>query len=127
VEVLRAGYQPYRSWNLLDDNGTIAQDVDLTPDIAGTPAYTITITDEGFEPSYLKVTPGSIIAWVNASLNEHTATGDVFDSGVLDAGQVYRTALTAPGTHTYTDAANPLNAAVVVVNTNRVYLPIVLR
>jgi hypothetical protein len=127
VEVLRENYQRYRSWNLLDDNGTIAPDIDLTPNIAGTPAYTITITDEGFEPSYLKVTPGSVIAWVNVSLNEHTAKGDVWDSGVLGAGQVYRSPISTPGAHSYTDDANPLNTAVIVVEFSRLYLPLILR
>jgi hypothetical protein len=127
VEVFHAGYQPYRSWNLLDDNGTIAQDIDLMPDLTGTPAYTITITDEGFEPSFLKAAPGSLIAWVNASLNEHTSTSTAWNSGTLGAGQAYRLRLNPLGTHAYSDDANPLNSAVIVVESNRVYLPLVLR
>ena len=75
----------------------------------------------------MKVTPGSIIAWVNVSLNEHTATGDVWDSGVLGAGQSYRFRLNTLGTQAYSDDANPLNTAVIVVEFNRLYLPIIMR
>ena len=127
VDVARSGYQNYRSFDIAAEDGSVAQDIDLTPVITGTPAYTITITDEGFEPSFLKVTPGSIIAWVNASLNEHTSTGATWDSGVLSAGQRYQFKLNAPGTYTYVDNANAENMGVIVVEANRLYLPLVLR
>jgi plastocyanin len=127
VDVTSAGYQAYRSWDLASDSGSIAQDIDLTPNIAGTAAYTIYVTENGFEPAVLTVQPGSIVKWVNVDLAEHTATGDVWDSGVLAAGQSYQYKLNAPGRYSYTDNGNPLEEAMIVVEGSRLYLPIVLR
>jgi hypothetical protein len=64
---------------------------------------------------------------VNVDLAEHTATGDVWDSGVLAAGQSYQYKLNAPGRYSYTDNGNPLEEAMIVVEGSRLYLPIVLR
>jgi plastocyanin len=127
LEVLLAGFQPYRSWNVYSPNGLLAEDVALTPELGGTAVSTIHITDNGFDPAILTVPPGSIIEWINASLNEHTATGISGDSGALSSGQSYRTRLDTPGNHSYTDNANPLNTATIIVEESRIFLPIVIR
>jgi plastocyanin len=127
VDAVRSGYQPYRSYDLVADNGAIAQDIDLTPEVNGAATHTIYVTEHGFEPATLKVAPGSIIEWVNVDLAEHTTTNAMWDSGVLSAGQRYQFQLNAQGTQTYADAANPENSAVIVVEGYRLYLPLVLR
>jgi plastocyanin len=127
VDAVRSGYQPYRSYDLVADNGAIAQDIDLTPEIAGAATHTIYVTEHGFEPATLKVAPGSIIEWVNVDLGEHTTTNATWDSGVLSAGQSYKFKLSAQGTYTYADDTNPENTAVIVVEGYRVYLPLILR
>ncbi|CAG0927934.1 hypothetical protein TFLX_00709 [Thermoflexales bacterium] len=125
LEVSRAGYQSYRSWDVAAENGLLAHDIDLTPALVDTAVYTITITDHGFEPAILKVAPGSIIAWVNVDLAEHTTRSAAWDSGTLNAGQAYRVPLTGPGTYTYVDDANPLETGVIVVESRQVYLPLI--
>ncbi|NTU64223.1 MAG: hypothetical protein HGB05_12690, partial [Chloroflexi bacterium] len=127
VDVARSGYQNYRSFDVAAEDGSVAQDIDLTPAITGTATYTIFITDRGFEPAMLKVKAGSIVEWVNVDLAEHTTTNATWDSGVLSAGQRYQFKLNAPGTYTSADIVNAENMGVIVVEANRLYLPLVLR
>lgn len=127
VDAVRSGYQPYRSYDLVAEDGTITQDIDLTPEIAGAATHIVYITEHGFEPATLKVAPGSIIEWVNVDLAEHTATHATWDSGVLSAGQSYKFKLNTQGTYTYADTTHPGNVAVIVVEGYRLHLPLVLR
>jgi plastocyanin len=127
VDAVRSGYQPYRSFDLAAVNGSVAQDIDLTPALAGPATHTIYVTERGFEPTTLKVAPGGIIEWVNVDLAEHTTTNATWDSGVLSAGQSYRFKLTTQGTYAYTDATNPENIAVIIVDGYRLYLPLIVR
>lgn len=127
VDVVRSGYQSYRSFDLAASNGVIAQDIDLTPQITATATYTVFITENGFEPAVLKVAPGSSIEWVNVDLAEHTTKNTTWDSGVLSAGQSYRFKVNATGTYAYADDANPENTAIVIVDGYRLYLPLIVR
>ncbi len=127
VDVARSGYQSYRSFDLVADNGVIAQDINLTPDISNTPTITVLVTANGFEPAVVNVTPGSVIEWVNVDLAEHTTTNTAWDSGVLSAGQSYKFKITSAGTYAYGDHTNAQTTGVVVVASNRLYLPLIMR
>jgi plastocyanin len=127
LDVVRAGYQPYRSWNLLAEAGTLAPNLALTPEIAGPADHTIFVSASGFSPAVLTAKPGELIEWVNVELDEHTASGTAWDSGALQAGQRYRLRLNRVGSYSYGDAANPLAAATIRVEGGGLFLPIVLR
>ena len=128
LDVLLAGFQSYRSWNLAAVNGMLAEDMTLTPELGGTAVSTIYITDSGFDPAIVTVPPGSIVEWINADLDEHTATGTESDSGALAFGQSYRTRLDTLGTYSYTDTADPLSSMTIFVEGSySLFLPVVTR
>ncbi len=128
LDVLRAGYQPYRSWDISGSNGWLVQDLALTPALPDTAVHTIYVTNNGFNPAILTAQPGSIIEWVNADLGEHSVNGAVGDSGVLDSGQSYRTRLDTPGTYNYSDKVNPLSeVTIIVAGGQSLFLPLVTR
>ena len=95
--------------------------------MTGAATHVIYITERGFEPAVLKVTPGSIVEWVNVDLAEHTTNNATWDSGALSAGESYKFQLTAQGAYTYADKANPENSGVIIVEGYRLYLPLLLR
>ncbi len=144
LEVDRAGYQPFRSWDLVVVDEPVHYDVPLTPALNETPDYTVTIGAVGFDPAYLVVEPGAVVAWLNTDLDWHTTTSltptviyagagltalgsrDGWDSGLLDAGDVYHRRLDAVGTYTYYDHQNGVSIGTIEV-LYRIYLPLVMR
>jgi uncharacterized repeat protein (TIGR01451 family) len=144
LEVDRAGYQPFRSWDLIVVDEPVHYDVPLTPALSETPDYTVTIGMEGFDPAYLVVEPGSVVAWLNADLDWHTTTSltptvtyggmgltalgseQGWDSGLLDPGEVYHRQLSSVGTYTYYDHENGVSIGTIEV-AHRIYLPLVMR
>lgn len=125
LNVAHGGYQPYRSSTLVAANGVLNRNIALTPELAGTPTHTIYVTENGFVPAVLRVQPGSVIEWVNVDLTEHSANGQGWDSGALDAGASYRTRMSTSGSFSYQDAANPLNTATIIVGSGKVFLPLI--
>lgn len=82
----------------------------------------------------MTVAPGSVIEWVNVDLTGHSATGDAWDTGRLEAGESYRVQLSSAGTLTYQDAANPRNTATIIVaggssaaDDGQIFLPLIAR
>lgn len=152
LQVNKPGFQPYRSWDIVVSNEPVTRDVPLTPIVAQTPNYTITIGPDGFEPTVLVVRPGAVIAWLNTDATPRTTTrmmpamgegqgeaslahlsasdagaADAWDSGLLDMGDRYVRQLTTEGVYTYYDAENPASQATVIVEMARVYIPIAMR
>jgi plastocyanin len=127
LEVAHNGYQLYRSGAIDTSAGILNQNVALTPEIAGTPSHTIYVTANGFQPSILRVSRGSLIEWVNVDLDEHNMSSSGWDSGALAAGQIYRLTMNNIGSISYQDAANPLNTATIIVDNGKVFLPLVGR
>ena len=143
LDVSKNGYQPYRSPDLQVVSTPVRHDVPLTPIIAESPTVTITIGENGFEPAVTKVTPGTVIAFVNADVRDHSVKGKKvpstanaietggFNSGVLGPKQSHTIKLTAVGTYNYGDSTNlELGGAIVVEGTStsggyRVMLPLV--
>jgi plastocyanin len=121
--VSRTGYQSYRSWDL-----NAAQDVRLTPELAGTPKHTVYITANGFEPAEITVQPGDLIEWVNLDLGEQGVSGTGIDSGALAAGQSYRARAGTSGSITVTNPADPDSPGKVIVEgQKRVFVPVITR
>ncbi len=151
LQVSKPGFQPYRSWDIVVSSEPVTRDVPMTPIVAQTPNYTVTIGPEGFEPTVLVVRPGAVIAWLNTDTTPRTSTSliptageasaadalvpqtvsassaDAWDSGLLDMGDYYVRQLVAEGVYTYYDAENPANQATVIVQMAKVYIPIAMR
>lgn len=140
LAVSRKAYQPYRSWDVQTTGEPVNLNLPLTPEITEAPDYIIEIGPDGFEPSLLTVTPGSIIKWVNTDIGDHTSTSTnpalaspgtagngSWDSGRLSSGESYALQFPSEGTFTYVDRANPSNTAQIQVASNVVYLPMIIR
>jgi len=78
-------------------------DVDLSPD------HTITVDDDGYEPTDLEVEVGEVILLVNDGEGAHSFTEDDqgFDTGRLLPGEDTTLVLTEPGSHTFHDVEDP--------------------
>ncbi len=138
INVTKAGYQPYRSWDLVVVDTPVHIDVPLTPIIGQAADQRIDVTDDGFEPAVLTVAPGAVIEWTNvgdglhsstsitptvsvgnsqaADINERGASANgAWDSGLLTPGSSYKRQLTTEGIYTYRDSENPASTATIVV------------
>ena len=78
-------------------------DIDLSPD------HTITVSEEGYDPSELEVGPGEVILLVNDGDGPHSFTADdqAFDTGPLLPGEDTTLVLSEPGTHDFHDVEDP--------------------
>ena len=138
VEVIRSGYQSYRSPDLVVTDAPVEFDVPLTPEITDPTDHIIFISDVGFDPPVLVIKPGDVVEWVNVDGQTHTSTSSDpaaqsptgtsgWDSGLLDTAESYRRQLLTPGAYTYYDIENPILNAQVIVETSTTYLPIVVK
>jgi plastocyanin len=142
VGVNKGGYQSHLSGDLVVVDEPVEYNVHLAPEIADAPDYTITVSSLGFDPPFLKVPPGSVIAWINVDGDLHASTsvtpslssaevvglaaGGAWNSGLLNVGEVYKHQLNSAGTYTYQDGDNGVYTGQILVQ-NMVYLPIVFR
>jgi plastocyanin len=149
LEVAKTGYQPYRSTDIAVVDEAVRYDVPLTPQLDEAATTRILITENGFEPSYVEVTPGSVVEWVNVDVDGHTSTfleaaaalaagaGAAWDSGLLLANDSYKLRFDSAGMYNYGDSANAFNTAMIVVKeqvsppdgteTQQIFLPVVSR
>ena len=142
LDVVKSGYQPYRSPGLQVVSTPMRHDVPLTPIHTEAAQVTIAIGENGFEPSVVKVAPGTVIAFVNADAQEHRVNGQTttsamnmpsangLDSGSLGPNQRYTVKLAAAGTYRFSDEANPELVGAIVVegpSGHRVMLPLIQR
>lgn len=114
LTVQRAGYQPYTTADLASTGGLLEEDIQLTAEIAGEATHVVAITENGFEPAYLAVKPGSIVSFVNVDLSEHSASGSAFYSGLLLTGEEYKALFSNEGTFSYSDEVGTSQATIVV-------------
>ena len=140
LSVARSGYQSYTTADFASDGGIIERDILLSPEVAAKTTHTVEMTENGFEPAYLAVRPGSVVQFVNVDLDDHTATGSSWDSGLLAASNSYKVKLDSEGTFNYEDE-NGISSATIVVDKNApevddgnfgvdeptIYLPIVMK
>ena len=132
IDVVAAGYQPYRTADLDAGAGSISPNIALSPVINEAATQTIYITENGYLPASVKVQPNSVVEFVNVDVSEHASKGSNWDSGLLAPGQSYKVKLTTLGTYQYSDsAATPAEAQIIVgeavAGGNSIYLPLVSR
>lgn len=93
-----------------------------TPAFADVPPVSITdgsqLSDYGFDPAELSVSTGDTITWTNTGSQPHTVTASdgSFDSGLIQPGDSFTYAYTAPGTFTYVCTPHPWMKATVNVS-----------
>jgi plastocyanin len=76
--------------------------IDLSPD------HTITVDEDGFEPSELEVASGDVVLLVNEGGELHSFTAEErFDTGRMEPGDETTLVLTEPGEIPYEDLENP--------------------
>ncbi len=59
--------------------------------------HAVEISDFAFGPADLTVTAGDTVTWTNLDAVEHTATGTIFDTGLLAQGESYSVTFMLPG------------------------------
>jgi len=62
------------------------------------------------------VTPGTVVTWTNEDSAPHTATGDNFDTGMLNRGDSKSVTVDTPGTYDYICAHHPSMKGSVLVS-----------
>lgn len=83
---------------------------------SATPAASVSIQDYFFSPKTVTIDVGETVKWTNAKTSEdHTATGDSFDSGVLKAGKSYTHKFSKAGSFDYVCTIHPNMTGKVVV------------
>ena len=91
------------------------------------------MTEDGFELAELAVRPGSSVTFVNLDLDEHTATGAGWDTGVLRPGESFTVQVETAGAFPYIDEVERLNRGRILVDPNtpptgnRTWLPLIRR
>lgn len=131
LDIARSGYQPYRTADIEVNNGVLARNIALTPQIDEAATQTIYIDEEGFTPAAVRVQPGAVIEFVNIGLGETGVLGAPWRSGVLAPGASYKVKLTTTGDY-YFQGGDGLAGAMQIsvdatVNTIQVYLPLINR
>ncbi len=133
LDVVRDGYQPYRSQVIDAGEESLNQAIALSPVVAEVATQIIYIDENGFTPSVVNVAPGAVIEWINVGLDEHRVTGNGWESGVLTVGASYKAKVTSKGTFTYGDGEAAGNQATIIVGDGvvggeqRIFLPLVSR
>ncbi len=75
----------------------------------------VRIADYSFQPTTLNVTPGTVVTWTNEDSAPHTATGDSFDTGMLNRGDSNSVTFDTPGAYAYICTYHPSMEGSVVV------------
>lgn len=78
----------------------------------------VVVVDVAFEPEDIEVPVGTTVDWINDDPFAHTVTANdgVFDSGTMDAGQVFSQTFDEPGTYLYFCAIHPSMTGTVTVS-----------
>lgn len=58
-------------------------------------------TNKSFYPQYIQANAGAIVQWTNNDTSIHTVTGEIFDSGMLMAGDKFEYTFESPGVYDY--------------------------
>lgn len=133
IDVIRDGYQPYRTNDIDATESTVNQRIALSPQVPETTTHTVYLTANGFAPSTLTVSPGSVVEFINVDLEEHGIRNSQWDSGSLATGQSYKIKVSATGTSTFSDSHDALNGGTIIVTGgtpdlhHAIFLPLVQR
>ena len=84
----------------------------------GQQEVTVTITDQGFTPARLTISPGTTVTWVNQGQLAHTATANdgSFDSGLIQPGGRYSRRFDQAGETPYLCTPHPFMTGAIVVS-----------
>ena len=74
---------------------------------AAPPSATIHMANRAFGPSSVTIAAGGSVTFVNDDDREHTATGDAFDTGVLNSGARSRESFPSAGTFSFLCQIHP--------------------
>lgn len=75
----------------------------------------VTIADFSFSPGSVTVNVGDTVTWTNTGKEDHTATGDGFDTGLLSRGQSGSHTFSSAGSFSYVCTPHPFMKGTVVV------------
>ncbi|MFH1077821.1 MAG: hypothetical protein V1745_00855 [Patescibacteria group bacterium] len=78
----------------------------------------VTITDTGFQPQTVAVSPGDTVVWTNKGTSNHTVASNgalIYDSGNIPVGTSWSRVFPAAGSYGYHDGAHPALGGTVVV------------
>ena len=75
----------------------------------------VTIKDFDFAPASVTVNQGDTVTWTNQGPTGHSATGDGFDTGIMDAGQSGSHTFDTAGTFSYICTPHPNMKGTVIV------------
>jgi plastocyanin len=109
----QAGYAPgYGNPGLMPAGGVPGQMPGATAE-----TRSVKISDSGFDPKELTVTPGTTVHWTNSSSKAFTVTSDKgdWDSGDIQPGRDFTATFTKPGTFDYHCKNHPDMKGTVVV------------
>ena len=76
----------------------------------------IRVVDYSFQPTTLTVTPDTVVTWTNDDSSPHTATGDDFDTGMLNRGDSNSVTFKTPGSYDYICTYHPSMKGQIIVN-----------
>lgn len=133
LDVVRDGYQPYRSGDIDASTTSLNLNIALSPVVAEATTQQVLITENGFQPATLNAKVGDVIEFINVDLTDRGITASAWDSGLLAAGQSYKVKVTANGAITYNDATDGSTSGTIIVGdgastgSQRLYLPLVTR
>lgn len=132
LDVVRDGYQPYRSGDIDAGTTSLNLNIALSPVVAEATTQQILITENGFQPATLNAKVGDVIEFINVDLTDRGITASAWDSGLLAAGQSYKVKVTANGAITYSEVMDGSTQGTIMVGdgavgTQRLFLPLVTR
>ncbi|CCF84571.1 cupredoxin domain-containing protein [Nitrolancea hollandica] len=81
----------------------------------------VRIVDFAFEPSTITIKPGTTVVWTNDGPTQHTTAskeGNVWESKILEQGDVFRYRFEQPGTFPYWCTLHPSMLGTVIVAGN---------
>lgn len=61
----------------------------------------VRIVDNAFSPRRITIDRGTVVRWVNTGVNNHTSTGNAWDSGIISPGDSFRRQFGRRGTFRY--------------------------
>jgi LPXTG-motif cell wall-anchored protein len=79
----------------------------------------VTIRDFDFAPASVTINEGDTVTWTNQGPTGHSATGDGFDTGIMDAGQSGSHTFDSAGTFSYICTPHPNMHGTVVVRASQ--------
>jgi len=75
----------------------------------------VNIENYAFKPDELTIKKGETVTWINQDTVRHTATGDSFDSKLLEKGQSFSHTFNETGTYSYICTPHPYMKGKIIV------------